>query len=72
MTALSTLFGILPIAVGWGAGAESRRPLGVVVAGGVVVSTLLTLVVVPVFYTLVDEALEKIRTRSGRRAEATG
>jgi multidrug efflux pump len=72
MTALSTLFGILPIAVGWGAGAESRRPLGVVVAGGIIVSTLLTLVVVPVFYTLVDEALVRIRSRSGRGAEAAG
>lgn len=63
MTALSTLFGILPIAIGLGAGAESRRPLGVVVAGGIVASTVLTLVVVPVFYTLLDEALERVASR---------
>ncbi len=70
MTALSTLFGILPIAIGLGAGAESRRPLGVVVAGGIVASTVLTLVVVPVFYTLLDEALEKVASRL-RGADAT-
>lgn len=70
MTALSTLFGILPIAIGLGAGAESRRPLGVVVAGGIIASTILTLVVVPVFYTLVDEALERSAARLRRGADA--
>ncbi len=70
MTALSTLFGILPIAIGLGAGAESRRPLGVVVAGGIVASTVLTLVVVPVFYTLVDDVLEWTATRLRRDADA--
>lgn len=71
MTALSTLFGILPIAIGLGAGAESRRPLGVVVAGGILTSTVLTLVVVPVFYTLVDEALSWTMARFRRKAGAT-
>lgn len=52
MTTLATIFGILPIAVGLGAGAESRKPLGMAVVGGMVFSTLLTLVVVPVVYTL--------------------
>jgi multidrug efflux pump len=52
MTTLSTIFGIMPIALGLGAGAESRRPLGLAVVGGMVFSTLLTLVVVPVVYTL--------------------
>ncbi|MDG2008904.1 MAG: efflux RND transporter permease subunit [Candidatus Binatia bacterium] len=56
MTAISTVVGILPVAAGLGAGAESRRPLGVVVAGGIAASTLLTLIVVPVFYTLLDDA----------------
>lgn len=50
MTAVSTIAGILPIALGYGAGAESRRPLGIVVVGGMVTSTLLTLVVVPLLY----------------------
>jgi Cu/Ag efflux pump CusA len=50
MTSLSTVFGILPIAIGFGAGAESRRPLGIAVVGGVLFSTFLTLVIVPVVY----------------------
>lgn len=57
MTAISTLFGVLPTAIGLGAGAESRRPLGVAVAGGITVSTILTLFVVPVVYTMIDDAL---------------
>ncbi|MEO2166552.1 MAG: efflux RND transporter permease subunit, partial [bacterium] len=61
MTAISTVAGILPVAAGLGAGAESRRPLGVVVAGGIAASTVLTLIVVPVFYTLIDDLLEKTR-----------
>jgi len=52
MTTLSTVFGVLPIALGLGAGAESRKPLGVVVVGGMLFSTLLTLVLVPVVYSL--------------------
>jgi len=52
MTSFSTIFGILPIAIGIGAGAESRRPLGLAVVGGMFFSTFLTLVLVPVVYTL--------------------
>jgi multidrug efflux pump len=51
MTSFATIFGVLPIALGIGAGAESRKPLGVAIVGGMVFSTLLTLVVVPVVYT---------------------
>ena len=51
MTSFATIFGTLPIALGIGAGAESRKPLGVAVVGGLFFSTLLTLVVVPVVYT---------------------
>ncbi|HPR89261.1 MAG TPA: efflux RND transporter permease subunit [bacterium] len=51
MTSFSTIFGILPIAIGFGAGAESRRPLGMAVVGGVLFSTFLTLLLVPVLYT---------------------
>jgi hydrophobe/amphiphile efflux-1 (HAE1) family protein len=50
MTAVSTIAGILPIALGMGAGAESRRPLGIVVVGGMATSTVLTLVIVPLLY----------------------
>jgi multidrug efflux pump len=52
MTSFATIFGILPIAIGFGAGAESRRPLGIAVVGGMLFSTFLTLVIVPVVYTL--------------------
>jgi multidrug efflux pump len=52
MTTLATIFGILPIALGLGAGAESRKPLGMAVVGGMVFSTLLTLMVVPVVYSM--------------------
>ncbi|MDZ7265938.1 MAG: efflux RND transporter permease subunit [candidate division KSB1 bacterium] len=52
MTSFATIFGILPIAIGLGAGAESRRPLGIAVVGGMLLSTFLTLVLVPVVYTL--------------------
>ncbi len=52
MTSFSTIFGILPIAIGLGAGGEARRPLGIAVVGGMLFSTFLTLVLVPVVYTL--------------------
>ncbi len=52
MTSFSTIFGVLPIAIGLGAGAESRRPLGLAVVGGMFFSTFLTLVLVPIVYTM--------------------
>jgi Cu/Ag efflux pump CusA len=52
MTSFATIFGILPIAIGLGAGAESRRPLGLAVVGGMFFSTFLTLLIVPVVYTM--------------------
>jgi multidrug efflux pump len=54
MTSFSTIFGVLPIAIGFGAGAESRRPLGLAVVGGMLFSTFLTLVLVPVLYTVLS------------------
>ncbi len=56
MTSFSTIFGIMPIAIGFGAGAESRRPLGIAVVGGLMLSTFLTLVLVPVVYTLLSRS----------------
>lgn len=67
MTAVSTVFGILPIALALGAGSEGRRPLGIVVVTGMVTSTLLTLVVVPVVYSMIDDAGKKL---AGRRQAA--
>jgi HAE1 family hydrophobic/amphiphilic exporter-1 len=56
MTAVSTIFGMLPLALGSGDGSEWRAPMGIVAIGGQTTSTLLTLLVVPVVYTLLDEA----------------
>jgi HAE1 family hydrophobic/amphiphilic exporter-1 len=63
MTAFSTVAGIIPIAIGFGAGAESRRPMGVAVVGGMLTSTFLTLYVIPVAYTLFSDAAAALRRR---------
>ncbi|MBI2421246.1 MAG: efflux RND transporter permease subunit [Candidatus Hydrogenedentes bacterium] len=55
MTTLAIIFGMLPIALGQGEGSESRAPMAIAVIGGLIVSTALTLVVVPVVYTLLDD-----------------
>lgn len=61
MTSIAALMATLPIALGTGAGAESRRPLGIVVVGGLAFSQLVTLYVTPVFYTYFDELPGKVR-----------
>ena len=55
MTTSSTVLGMLPIALGLGAGAELRQPLAVAIIGGLITSSLLSLVVVPVLYTLLED-----------------
>ena len=72
MTAVSTVFGMLPIALGRGDGSEWRAPMAVVSIGGLLASTLLTLLVVPVFYTLVDEAGGWLRAQAARLGGAPG
>ncbi|MDA8210848.1 MAG: efflux RND transporter permease subunit [Clostridia bacterium] len=65
MTALTTVLGLLPLTLGLGEGAEAQAPMATVVVGGLTVSTLLTLVLIPVVYTLFDDLGRKI---TGRKA----
>ena len=67
MTTMAALMGTLPIAIGLGAGGESRRPLGLAVVGGLAFSQLITLYVTPVVYTYLDT----LQHRLGRRARRT-
>jgi HAE1 family hydrophobic/amphiphilic exporter-1 len=71
MTTVSAIAGTLPVAIGVGASAASRRPLGVAVVGGLVFSQIVTLYVTPVFYTYLDELQSWFgRVGSGRRRGA--
>jgi hydrophobic/amphiphilic exporter-1 (mainly G- bacteria), HAE1 family len=75
MTTMAALMGTLPIALGHGAGAESRRPLGVAVVGGLAFSQLITLYVTPVFYTYFDALQQRLgrrKARAGARGEEPG
>jgi len=61
MTTLAMIFGMLPMAIGMGDGGETQAPMGRAVIGGVITSTLLTLVVVPVAYTYLDSWGKRVR-----------
>ncbi|QLE50072.1 efflux RND transporter permease subunit [Nostoc sp. C057] len=63
MTTASTILGMLPIALGFGAGSELRSPMAVAIAGGLVTSTILSLIVVPVVYTILDDWFPRFQTR---------
>ena len=56
MTTFSTILGMLPIALGWGAGSELRQPMAVGIIGGLITSSLLSSIVVPVLYTLLEDS----------------
>lgn len=70
MTTLATLLGFLPLAIGLGAGAEVRSPMAITVMGGLAVSTLLTLVVIPVVYDLADRRADAWYVARGERKRA--
>ncbi len=72
MTTMSALMGTLPIAIGFGAGAEARRPLGLAVVGGLLVSQVLTLYVTPVFYVYMETFQEKVSNWLGKRKKSKG
>ncbi|MBS0591006.1 MAG: efflux RND transporter permease subunit [Proteobacteria bacterium] len=66
MTTFAALFGTLPIAIGFGSGGDSRRPLGLAVVGGLLTSQVLTLYLTPVVYIYFDKLQRRVARRSGR------
>jgi len=72
MTTMAALMGAIPIAVGWGAGAATRRPLGVAVVGGLAFSQLVTLYVTPVFFTYFEELQERFQRGSAKEPSSIG
>jgi hydrophobic/amphiphilic exporter-1 (mainly G- bacteria), HAE1 family len=69
MTTFAAIFGTLPIAIGTGAGAELRQPLGIAVVGGLCVSQLLTLFITPVIYICLDRIDRRLKRRLEPQAE---
>jgi len=70
MTALTTILGLIPLALGIGEGAETQAPMATVVIGGLISATLLTLIFIPVMYTLFDDLANKIKRKLFRSKTA--
>ncbi len=69
MTTFALIAGMVPVALGWGEGADFRRPLGMAVIGGVITSTLLTLLVIPTFYEILAGGRDWLRSRPQRSVD---
>jgi len=69
MTTCAALFGGLPLAIGFGAGSESRRPMGVAIVGGLLVSQALTLYTTPVIYLYLERFSRWMTRRAVRHRE---
>jgi HAE1 family hydrophobic/amphiphilic exporter-1 len=68
MTVLVAILSSMPTALEWGRGAELRSPMAIAVIGGLAISTVLTLLVIPVAYTVIDDALQIVRRWFGKTA----
>ena len=66
MTTLAMGAGMMPVALGWGADPSFRAPMGIVVIGGLITSTVLSLLIIPALFTYVDDAVQGVRRRIGR------
>lgn len=69
MTSVSTIVGMIPLASGWALGSERFAPLAIAVIGGMIASTILTLIVIPTFYDLLDSSADRIRSLRNRQPQ---
>ncbi|MGL6196713.1 MAG: efflux RND transporter permease subunit [Thermoguttaceae bacterium] len=69
MTAIATIAGMVPVLIGAGDGGETRSPMGAAIIGGMITSTVLTLIVIPVVYTIVDDFVGYISRKIGYKTE---